>query len=77
MVPVLQFAVSEAEFSWGGELTESVFNSCHALIFARGFLWLGLLTHEIEATLSVLMADNTAHERMEWTLEYEARTGSL
>jgi len=75
VVPDLKWAVLEVEFSWNGELIESIFTDYHALKIARGLFRLGLLTPAIETELWALMTNNSAHEKLEWKLEYEAQNG--
>jgi hypothetical protein len=59
-------------FEWDGELmiAELVDNYAYVDLFAKGLFHLGLLTEEVEAELKIYI---TAHQKLEWALEYEER----
>jgi len=63
-----------ASIDWEGKLTAPFYVIENALFFAKGWLYLGLLTAEIEQALEVRI---TAHEKLEWALEYEVKHHSL
>ena len=58
--------------AWGGQLAFQIDDYTLAPALTKGSFHLGLLTSEIEAALK---ANVTAHEKLEWTREYEERYG--
>ncbi len=73
---ILDRAWASVCFSPDGSLVRELLladSNKYAVPLAKGLFHLGLLSPEIEAALKIAVS---AHQKMEWTLEYEASYGT-
>ena len=65
-------AYADVYFDYNGELISHASSANEFPVLIRAFHYLGFLTPEVEAELQV---STSHHQKLEWTLEYEARNG--
>jgi hypothetical protein len=65
---------AEIFISWDGSVNQRPWFYKHNILLARALFHLQLLTPEVEGALNVSV---TAHDKLEWTLNYRERSYSL